>query len=140
MKGRSIDRKGFQMITSATSNKLRCKLLKNKSNDEGHLVFGHQLLYFRSCSGTIRSNLQRKDGDRSPLWMEMMEWHCCRMLEVTFTIFKKFNLNSNNIIIVLSTVSYFWVQLVILVIKEKLNFCLEICIINSINFFLYPNY
>ena len=62
------------------------------------------------------------------------------MLEVTFTIFKKFNLNSNNIIIVLSTVSYFWVQLVILVIKEKLNFCLEICIINSINFFLYPNY
>ena len=62
------------------------------------------------------------------------------MREVTFTIFKKFNLNSNNIIIVLSTVSYFWVQLVILVIKEKLNFCLEICIINSINFFLYPNY
>jgi hypothetical protein len=61
------------------------------------------------------------------------------MREVTFTIFKKFNLNSNNIIIALSTVSYFWVQLVIVVIKEKLNFCLEICIISSINFFLYAN-
>jgi hypothetical protein len=60
------------------------------------------------------------------------------MREVTFTIFKKFNLNSNNIIIALSTVSYFWVQLVIVVIKEKLNFCLEICIINSINYSLYP--